>query len=343
MRLRLIQCGVGGFGGQWIRKASPQSEDFELVALVDPNPEALAKAREIAGLPADRGFSALEAALDRVEADAVLTVTPPAVHAEHARLAFARGLHLMTEKPFASTLEDARAMAAAAKAAGKVLMVSQNYRFRPSMHTLRRLVEDRVAGDLGHGRMEFYIPADFTGTFRETMEQPLLVDMAIHHFDLIRFVTGRDIVRVQARSFRPAWSWFDHHPAAMVLLDLEGGLPFAYLGDWTGKGRPTSWNGDWRLQAADGAIHCEHESIRIARCETWNREPQEETVELEAPPRAEQAATLAAFAAAIRAGQAGPLGAEDNLRSFGAVRAAVESARRGGEAVDVEAWIREGV
>jgi len=342
MRMRLIQCGVGGFGAGWVGNAASKSPDFELVALVDTQPAALAAAQEKTGISANRCFASLEAALDAVPADAVLTVTPPQVHLVHAKQAFARGLHVMTEKPLASNLVEGREMAAAARAAGRVLMVSQNYRFNPSMHTLRLMVEDRVIGDLGHGRMEFYIPADFTGSFRETMEHPLLVDMAIHHFDLIRFVTGRNILRVQAREFRPEWSWYQHSPAAFALLDLEGGMPFTYLGDWTARGRPTSWNGNWRLQGGQGAVYCEHETIRIARCEKWGKEPSEETVELEKPPLTAQTATLHRFAEAIRAGKAGALGVEDNLWSFAAVRAAVESARRGGDVVDVAAWMREG-
>src|ERR1700722_33194 len=93
-KLRLIQCGVGGFGAAWIKDVSSQSPDFDLVALVDVSEKALTAAGDIAKVPADKRFTSLEAALEKVSADAVLTVTPPRVHADHARLAFARGLHL---------------------------------------------------------------------------------------------------------------------------------------------------------------------------------------------------------------------------------------------------------
>src|SRR5687768_966327 len=100
-KLRLIQCGLGGMGRAWRDNATSASPDFEVVAVVDVNADALAEGGEQLRVPAERRFGDLAAAIARVEADAVLTVTPPAVHVEHAKLAFAAGLHLLTEKPIA--------------------------------------------------------------------------------------------------------------------------------------------------------------------------------------------------------------------------------------------------
>ena len=74
-----------------MREHSSKSPDFDLVAIVDVSEKALADAGQAVGVPPERRFPTLEAALEHVEADAVLTVTPPAVHAAHARLAFAAG------------------------------------------------------------------------------------------------------------------------------------------------------------------------------------------------------------------------------------------------------------
>src|SRR5688572_32120979 len=272
-KLRLIQCGVGGFGGGWVREQSSKSPDFDLVAIVDVSEKALADAGQAVGVPPGRRFPTLEAALDNVEADAVLTVTPPAVHAAHARLAFARGLHVMTEKPLADTIDNAREMVELSRRAGRQLVVSQNYRFTPVIQEMKRLVAAQALGEFGHGHLDFYIPADFTGTFRETMEFPLLVDMAIHHLDLIRCITGRNVVCVTAQTFRPAWSWYQHDPGLKMLLELEGGIPFSYSGDWSARGRATSWNGDWRLQCAKGSLHLDNDRVLVARSERWNKEP----------------------------------------------------------------------
>jgi predicted dehydrogenase len=333
-KLKLIQCGVGGFGKGWIENYSTQSADFDLVAIVDFNAESLAAARTVANLPEENCFASLEAALQSVEADAVLSVTPPAVHVQHARLAFAKGLHFMCEKPLADTIEHAREMISLAGVSGKQLAVSQNYRFRPFIQKLKSLLQEEAVGEFGHGHMDFYIPADFTGSFREDMEYPLLLDMAIHHFDLIRCVTGRDITRVLAWSFRPSWSWYAHEPGLKMLLELEGGLPFSYSGDWSARGRSTSWNGDWRLQCSEGALLFENDEIFVARSERWSRE---QTIEPIAAPGMElenQAATLHLFAEAIRSGKSNEISGANNFASFAAVQAGIESAQQG-KAVEV--------
>ncbi len=223
-------------------------------------------------------------------------------------------------------MPNALEMVRLARESGRQLLVSQNYRFSAPVQKLKRLAQDEAAGTLGHGHLDFYIPADFTGSFRETMEFPLLVDMAIHHLDLIRCVTGRDIVRVTAQSFRPSWSWYQHNPGLKMLLELDGGVPFSYSGDCA-RGQTTSWNGAWRLQCADGSLHLESDRIRVARCEKVGANATVEDIEAPALERDGQNATLHAFAEAIRSGTPAETGGEDNLRSFGAVIAGVQSAR----------------
>jgi len=334
-KLKLIQCGVGGMGKAWRDNAVASSGDFEVIAIVDIKRSILDEAGEHLNVPGERRFDSLEAAIETVKADAVLTVTPPAIHVEHAKTAFKQGLHVLTEKPLADDLANAKLMVKLAAQAKKQLVVAQNYRFHAPMITLRRLVREKPVGAIGHGAMEFYIGADFTGTFRETMDYPLLVDMAIHHMDLIRAVTGRNIAQVSAMSFKPAWSWYKHEPGLKMLLKLDDGTPFSYSGDWSALGRQTSWNGNWRLQCAEGSMHADRDKVAIARCEKWCKNEREESVDLDVAPPNGQMRLLADFAAAIRSGEAAETSGEDNLWSFGAVIAGVESAKAGGKIVDV--------
>jgi predicted dehydrogenase len=326
-KLRLIQAGVGGMGKAWWTGATNRSPDFDLVAIVDVADAPLAEAGGALNLPHDRRFKSLQAALDAVQADAIVTVTPPAVHAEHAHLAFSRGLHVLTEKPIADTLENAKRMVVAAREANRQLVVAQNYRFMPQNQTLRRLAAERIVGDLGHGHLDFYIPADFTGTFRETMEFPLLVDMAIHHVDLIRMVTGRNVERVNAMGFRPAWSWYRHEPGLKMLLELEGGLPFSYSGDWSARGQTTGWSGSWRLQCAEGSIHLDNDRVTVARSERWGKHSSRVEIDSDPQPLTGQARLLSDFANAIRTGQPAETSGTDNLWSFATVIAGVISAK----------------
>src|SRR6059058_2377720 len=160
-KLRLIQCGMGGMGKAWWQNATGKSEDFELAAIVDVVDGPLNEAGDALRIAPDRQFKSLDAALDAVQTDAVLTVTPPAVHVEHAKLAFSRGLHVLTEKPIADNLKNAKLMVKLAADAGKQLVVAQNYRYHAPMQLLRRLVQEAPVGKLGHGHLDFYIAADF--------------------------------------------------------------------------------------------------------------------------------------------------------------------------------------
>ena len=326
-KLRLIQCGLGGMGKAWRDNATAASPDFDVVAVVDIAERELSAGGEQLGVPPERRFQDLEQAIGSVEADAVLTVTPPAVHVQHAKIAFAHGLHLLTEKPIADDLANAKLMVKLAAEAGRQLVVAQNYRFHAPMQALRRLVRDeQPVGPLGHGHLDFYIAADFTATFRETMKFPLLVDMAIHHLDLIRAVTGRNIARVTALSFRPEWSWYQHEPGLKLLMELDDGTPFSYSGDWSARGRQTKWNGDWRLQCARGSIHNDKDVVSVARSEKWSKNETEEKLDVPPPPQNGQARLLADFAEAIRTGRPAETSGADNLWSFAAVMAAVASA-----------------
>lgn len=345
-KLNLIQCGVGGHGRTWLRDVLPNSPDFELVAMVDVAPAALAAALELHPIEPHRQFPSLAAALAAMQtgtfhADAVLTVAPPAFHLEHTELALDHGLHVLTEKPIADSLPAAKRMATLAARAGRQLVVSQDYRYRATSQFMRQLVQTRAAGDVAHGHIDFYIPADFPGTFRQSMRFPLLIDMCIHHVDLVRAILGRNIRTVTAYSFRPPWSWFEHEPGLKMLLELEGGIPISYSGDWTARGRCTGWDGDWRLQCEDGAILWEDGRIAIARCQRWRKQYAIEYPDVPSPVFTGFHATLHSFAEAIRTGAPAPTAAADNLQSFATVMAAVASATEH-RTVDVQQFLEQG-
>jgi predicted dehydrogenase len=139
-------------------------------------------------------------------------------------------------------------------------------------------------------------------------------------------VTGRNVERVTAMSFRPAWSWYAHEPGLKMLLELEGGAPFSYSGDWSARGATTGWSGAWRLQCAEGSIHLENDRVRVARSQRWGKDATSDAIDNDPMPLAGQARLLSDFAHAIRTGKPAETSGEDNLWSFAAVTAGVISA-----------------
>ena len=337
-RIRLIQAGVGGHGGGWARNSVANSEDFEVVALVDPNPEALEKSGEVLGVDAERRFADLATAAKRVEADALLSVTPPAVHEAHAEIAAEHGLHLLVEKPLAPGLAAARRMVERHEAAGLQLMVGQNRRWDPEPLAMKAAMDERVLGDFGHGHVDFNLGIDFRGSFRQAMPHVLLVDMAVHHVDLARFILGRDVVRVYAEDFNPAWSaaggYYESGAALRMIMTFDDGTRLSYSGDWSARGRPESWQGGWTLQCERGRIVFNGRLDGVLVSTGGMGEPVSEVVRPIAGVPASQGQLLAAFAASIRSGTPGMTNGRDNLKTLAAVLAAVESCETS-RAVDV--------
>ncbi len=329
--MRFIQVGVGGFGRLWTDLLA-SSEDAELVGLVDVDSDALESAGRRAGLSEEAFYEELPRALDETDAEAMVNVTPPAVHHGVAKAAFERGLHVLTEKPLADDMEHARDMVEAADKAGVCLMVSQNYRFRSWTRTVRALLGEDGAGKPDNIAVRFASAPRFEESFRRSMEHPLVVDMSIHHFDLMRAITGLEPKSVYAETWQPSWSWFQHHPCCMALFEFEEGLKACYDASWVTRGRQTSSNGYWRIECTESCIELLGDKVHVLQGPGPSRDAE---VEMHDMPCENQAYSLMEFQAAIRKGREPEASGRDNLRSLAMVYAVLESSRSG-EPVDID-------
>lgn len=334
--MRLIQAGVGGFGQSWaqIVQAAP---GVELVAAVDPVAASRERARAVLGL--DEVFATLAEALTAVEADAVVVVSPPATHHAVASEALAAGKHVLVEKPLATTIDEALDLVDAAERAGRTLMVSQNYRYRAPARAVQAAV---AAGEIGALAMVRVACLRETrtlfgaGNFRYSMRHPFLLDMSIHHADLVRAVTGADVVTVFARSWPVADSPYAHHPAMVAVMELSNGATVVYEGTWASHGPETSWNGDWSLEGERGRLvwtgAVGDHLIGDVTIERWG-----EPATIVAQPTLEavdRAGALDAFRRSLERGTTPETSAADNVRSLAIVLGCVESIERG-DAVDL--------
>lgn len=330
--MRFLQVGVGGFGGVWL-KTFQQQREHQLVALVDVKPDALAAAGEQVGVPSERRFPDIDAALAAVQVDAAVVVTPPAFHRAPVLRLLERGIPVVCEKPMAESPADCEAMVAAAARSGVEFAVSQNYRWRRAPFTARRLIQQGTIGQIGQMRFDFWLGADFRGTFRETMRQPLIVDMAIHHVDLIRFLTDQDACGVVAQSWNVPWSRFRHDSSAMCLFTMTGGARVLYNGSWSARTEIDDWNGSWLIEGGFGTLR--HAKGRLwlhsGPEQVWARaEPRWEEVRLDEMPLQDQAYVLDDFASAVAQRRHASTTAADNLKSVTMVFKALESLDAGG-------------
>jgi predicted dehydrogenase len=316
--VRLIQVGAGLMGRHWLDVIG-QSTDVRLVGLADLDLATAQRAAAGAGLADVEVTATLTELLGRVEADAVINVTIPEAHAEISTTAVLSGLAVLCEKPVAHNISAALSMVAAAEVSGRLLMVSQSRRYWRNLDALRGQVAR--LGRLGLVECSFFQAPHFGG-FREQMPFPLLIDMAIHHFDLARDLIGSEPAWIVCESFNPAWSWYAGDAAADVHAEFADGTRFVYTGSWCSPGLETSWNGSWRVSASGGTA-------------LWDgdHEPAAQTVDGE-PIAAvagtgpeEIAGSLAEFVAALRGGRVPSGEVHSNIMSLAMVEGAVRSAQ----------------
>ncbi|MFI5730505.1 Gfo/Idh/MocA family protein [Kribbella sp. NPDC051587] len=316
--LRVLQVGAGGMGRAWLRTLA-ESPGARLVGLVDLDTGLARSAADEHGY----GDVPVAASIDELAslADAVVDVTVPAAHPVISATALRHGLPVLSEKPLASTVREGLQMVAAAEVSGKLLMVSQSRRyFRAGNAFARQIAQLGVVGSLS---CEFYKAPRFGG-FREQMAEPLLVDMAIHQFDLARKLIGTAPVSVYCDSYNPEWSWFEGHAAANAVFTFANGTRFAFNGSWCAPGLETSWNGAWRASAAEGTAYWDGDNAPTAELADGT------AVVAELGDEPEQiAGSLAEFVAAVRSGTVPQSEVHSNVISVAMVEAAVQSAATG--------------
>jgi len=256
---RIIQVGLGAMGQGWADCVA-KSEKWEAAAYVDINRSNLMTAAERHGMPKSRCFRDLNTALRSVEADAVLDITPQQCRRAVCTTALECGMNVLCEKPLADTVANAQVLAELSRSTGRVLMVAQNYRYQPVVQTAKRVVASGKLGCVGYMGISFHKGPHFGG-YREQMAYPLLLDMSIHHFDMVRCISGKDITAVQGLSINAPWNWNRGDSTLEACLELEGGIGVNYFASWVSRGWETDWNGNWRIEGDKGVLLIEDSQV----------------------------------------------------------------------------------
>ncbi len=174
-------------------------------------------------------YPGLAEMLDRAAVDGVLIVVPSDQHLPVITEVAARGLPILCEKPCGLTVAQTRAAAEIAGAAGVPFQVAYWRRYVPALRALR----DRIAaGDLGEVHLVTCYQWDEqppTAAFR-AHSGGILIDMGVHEFDQIRWLTGQDIGRLSAVASGPVPGGLGEPPhqspdvdSAQVIAELSGG------------------------------------------------------------------------------------------------------------------------
>ena len=338
--LRVIQVGLGGWGRDWAKTLTTVPEVVETVAWVEPWPEAMALLQKDVGVPASRCFATLAeavaaAAAEGVDAEAVLVTTALPAHLPVVHEALSLGLHVLCEKPFGPSVDEARQAVDAADAAGLILAVSQNYRFFPAAAEAARIVASGELGALSRISVDFRQWANQhprAGHVHYTIRHPLLLDMSIHHFDLMRWVTGLEPVSATALAWNPPFSNFNDPSTGAATIQLEGGVVVDYRGSWTSTDTRTLWAGEWVMEFERGSVHWTSRDDLGAPTESVVVIPlggKPRVVKLPNLAHIDRVGSMAEFARAIRVGDTPSISARENLGTLALTFGVIDAAESG--------------
>jgi len=232
---RKTRFGVVGAGlwGSFHCKTLNSIEAAELYAVCDLNPERAAEMQRQFG--ATKVYTDYRELIADPEVEAVTVATPDFAHGDIVLAAIEAGKHVMSEKPLATTLAEAEAIANAAAASGVKVMVDFHNRVNPAIHMARETV---LSGEIG-------APLHATARLSNTQWVPFellswaakssaLWFLGSHSVDALRFVLGAEVKRVQAvvRRGHLAAHGVDTADVHFSLLEFDNGVVAAMENSW---------------------------------------------------------------------------------------------------------------
>jgi UDP-N-acetylglucosamine 3-dehydrogenase len=175
----------------------------EIVAIADINGDLVR--RRVKEFDVAEGYTDWKKIAEHPELDAICIATPNFLHAEMAIGCLENKKHVLVEKPIATSVEEVNAMIMTAKRAGRILMTNFNWRFLPTSEAAKDMVAAGAIGRIhlirshaGIGGVEYWRPSSPWRLQESQAQHGAMLDMAIHHVDLMRWIAGKEVQRVSA-------------------------------------------------------------------------------------------------------------------------------------------------
>ena len=323
--MKTAVIGVGSMGYNHLRVYSEMG-DVQVVGASDLNRERLQLIEDRFSVNTYMSYQDL---FEKEEPDAVSITVPTAEHEKVAAYALEKGAHVLVEKPIAATVEEGKRLIALANKLDRQLMVGHIIRFNPAMQSLKTRLDN---GDLGK---IFQVFCRRAGPFPARIRDVgVVVDLAPHDVDIMRFLIGMNPMRVFAETEQQIHT--DHEDLLFGLLRFPEGVTGALEINWLTptKMRETLVLGEKGLFRVDdlmqdlffyentqavGELWSPFRAIRGVSEGSMTRFP----IKRQEPLKAE----LAAFIDAIRKGHKVPVTGQDGLEALRISLALVESGK----------------
>ncbi|HUG33508.1 MAG TPA: Gfo/Idh/MocA family oxidoreductase [Anaerolineales bacterium] len=217
LRLAVIGGGPGSFIGAMHRQAARLDDRYELVTgILSSDPSRAKKAGLEIGISPDRLYAGVREMLEGESSrkdgvDVVSIMTPNDSHFEYALVALNLGFDVICDKPMTNTLQEAEALHKKVKETGLIFCLTHNYTGYPMVRQAKAMVEDGQLGTIRLVQVEYVqggkadenkqLPADaLPWRYDPIRGGPSLVmgDIGTHAHNLIRFISGLEVVEVAA-------------------------------------------------------------------------------------------------------------------------------------------------
>jgi predicted dehydrogenase len=189
--LRVALIGFGHWGPNYARILAGTLGGARLVSCAEPSAGRLAAFER--QYPSARAYADYARLLRDGDVDAAIVATPTSTHRPIVEQCLAAGVHVLVEKPLASTVVDAEALASLANRTGRTLMVGHTFLFNPAVRAIKSYIDQGLLGDIRY----LYFQRTGLGPIRQDVNA--LWDLAPHDLSMLRYWLGTDPIDLIAR------------------------------------------------------------------------------------------------------------------------------------------------
>ncbi len=265
---QLKGVGIGaGYFSHFHYEAWRRIPEVTIAAIHDRDNDKAAAVAQQYGIA--RTYAGVEAMLDREQPDFVDIITPPPTHLGFVRMASARGIHIICQKPLAPTYAECVELVETASAAGVRLMVHENFRWQRWYREIRRLLDEGLLGE----PFSIYFrarPGDGWSHDAYLARQPffrdyprlLMYETGIHFIDTFRYLLGEiETVYARLRRLNPVIKGED---SGQIVLGFASGATAIWDANRYNENEardPRLTFGEMRLDASKGHVELDNDGV----------------------------------------------------------------------------------
>ena len=247
---RIALIGCGRIAPAHLDGLKPLSSRANVVAICDMN-EKLRQVRQQAySIP--NGFASVEELLEWNQFDIAAVLTPPDVRSGVCLPVLNAKKHLLVEKPFSHSLDEARTIVDAAEKAGVVLVVNQNFRWIQPAPILRERILNGKIGRVLSVLLVDTVWRDESGGWRNSTSKLALSVMGVHWLDRIRWITGDEGVRIYTSSSISQILTSAGEDITSTVITLRSGAVATLVHHWASRSRGA--NNSLQVDGVDGSV-----------------------------------------------------------------------------------------